>query len=303
MRQPQLAGVERPAGEPGAARRGPRQARPGGEDDEQVRSAACRAGPAGALGASAEAALSRRASAPGRRRAGVRAAVAQGARRADARFPGQRHRPGLRASPHPLRQRRGRRAVPQQLQVRGSELRDVPHGHRQEHHPPAGQRGQGSRPRLGRRPRPFQNTGPGPGSGPRPRSQLRCGEGPRSARVAVPGSSGRPVAPPRHSRQLPALQGSARPAPQSCPRVPGASARAISPAPTLFPESPPTHVLGSWGGLLGRLWLGLWELSLGPPPPPRDPMCSPHSTASVWTTAPPATACAASSACAAGMTR
>lgn len=36
MRQPQLPGVERPAGEPGTAGRGPRQAHPGGEDGEQV---------------------------------------------------------------------------------------------------------------------------------------------------------------------------------------------------------------------------------------------------------------------------
>lgn len=54
-------------------------------------------------------------------------------------LPWQRHRARLRAHPHPLRQRRGWRAQPQQLQVRLAELCDVPHEHRQEHHPPAGQ--------------------------------------------------------------------------------------------------------------------------------------------------------------------
>lgn len=52
--------------------------------------------------------------------------------------PRQRHCSRLRAHPHPMRQRCGQRAEPQQLQVRVPELRDVPHGHRQEHHAPAG---------------------------------------------------------------------------------------------------------------------------------------------------------------------
>lgn len=39
--------------------------------------------------------------------------------------------------------------MPQQLQVRVSELRDVPHEHRQEHHPPAGRRGPWSKRLLG----------------------------------------------------------------------------------------------------------------------------------------------------------
>nr|XP_024201799.1 histone-lysine N-methyltransferase EHMT1 isoform X23 [Pan troglodytes] len=46
----------------------------------------------------------------------------------------QGHRSRLRAHPHPLCQRRGQRAMPQQLQVRLSELRDVPHEHRQKYH-------------------------------------------------------------------------------------------------------------------------------------------------------------------------
>lgn len=133
MRQPPLPGVGRPADEQGAPRLGPREARPAGEDGEQV-SCGPSAGGCAVLGAGAS-------GGPGtaRGRTPVPSPCAS-PRGFTCRTPRQGHRARLRAHPHPLCQRRGQRAEPQQLQVRVPELRDVPHGHRQEHHAPAGQR-------------------------------------------------------------------------------------------------------------------------------------------------------------------
>lgn len=264
----------------------------------------------------------------------------------------QRHRSRLRADPHPLCERCGQRAEPQQLQVRVPELRDVPHEHRQKHHPPAGQRppqpvwvgtcAWASHPTAGRQTHILPGSAATSCAGSLTPDQLRAvaaaapvpaacfsstASRPRTVHVPStqlwfwPGLSHRAPLPGAVPPTIPHYPTSPRcphPAPPVSSQRP--SGPAGSSAHTLSPTQPhtPSVPLGTEqrdaaplsAGVRGKArseggsGRGPVQGSAVPSWHPPDALLPPFpSTACAPTTVPPATACAASSACAAGTTR